>query len=159
MPNPYESTITIDVMQVVKSTANSISKDTNIFYDTELLAIIHRSKSKSSGLVSTKVWSWQGKRNQRGEKEERKLQDLAKRYGTTLVSSCFASNPSVRPIIVQCIGNCTSVPRTIGTCATSWRNVCHPTGKKGPNYFSCPYSEMHRASVHTGHLRTQRCIL
>jgi hypothetical protein len=85
-PNPNELTISIDVMHITKSTANSISKDTNVFYDTEVLAIIHRSKSKSSGLVSTKVWSWQGKRSQRGEKEDCKLQELAKRYGTTLVS-------------------------------------------------------------------------
>lgn len=86
MPNPYESTISTDVMRIAKSTANSISKDTHVFYDTEVLAIIQRSKSISSGLVSTKVWSWQGKRSQYGEKEERKLQELAQRYGTILVS-------------------------------------------------------------------------
>jgi hypothetical protein len=85
MPNPYELTISIDVMHIAKTTANSIPKDTNVFYDTEVLAIIHRCKSKSSGLVSTKVWSWQGKRSQCGEKEDGKLQELAKRYGTTLV--------------------------------------------------------------------------
>jgi hypothetical protein len=85
-PNPNELIISIDVLHITKSTANSVSKDANVFYDTEVLAIIHRSKSKSSGLVSTKVWSWQGKRSQRGEKEDCKLQELAKRYGTTLVS-------------------------------------------------------------------------
>jgi hypothetical protein len=137
MPNPYESTITIDVMQVVKSTANSISKETNVFYDTEMLAIIHRSKSKSSGLVSTKLWSWQGKRSQRGEKEERKLQDLAKRYGTTLVSSCFASNPSVRPIIVQY--------RKLYISTKNHRNLCSfleerlPSDRyEGPELFQLP---------------------
>jgi hypothetical protein len=86
MPNPHESSISIDVMHIVKNTASVISKDTNVFYDTEVLAIIHRSKSKSSGLVSTKVWGWRGKRCQYGDKEDRKLQELAKRYGTTLVS-------------------------------------------------------------------------
>jgi hypothetical protein len=86
MPSPFEVTISIDVMHIAKSTATSISRDTHVFYDTEILAIIHRWKSKSSGLVSTKVWSWQGRRSRCGEKEDHKLQELAKRYGTNLVS-------------------------------------------------------------------------
>ena len=95
MPDLHQLTISIDVMHVAKSAANSIAKDTNVFYDTEVLAIIHRSKSKSSGLVSTKVWSWQGKRCQCGDQEDRKLQEIAKRYGTTLVGIfCIESNYS-----------------------------------------------------------------
>jgi hypothetical protein len=94
-PDRHQLTISIDVMHVAKSAANSIAKDTNVFYDTEVLAIIHRSKSKSSGLVSTKVWSWQGKRCQCGDQEDRKLQEIAKRYGTTLVGIfCVKSNYS-----------------------------------------------------------------
>lgn len=68
------------------NTATVIPRDTNVFYDTEVLGIIHRSKAISSGLVSTAVWVWRGKRSQAGEREERKLQELAKRYGTVLVS-------------------------------------------------------------------------
>lgn len=78
-------TISVDVMAITGNTASAISRDTNVFYDTELLAIIHRSKSKSSGLVSTSVWNWQGRQCQLGEREQRKLQELAKRYGSTLV--------------------------------------------------------------------------
>lgn len=89
-PNPDTITISIDLMNIQKTSANSITKDSDIFYDTEVLAVIHRSKSKSSGLVSTKVWSWQGKRSQLGDKEAVKLQEIAKRYGTSLVSThCF----------------------------------------------------------------------
>lgn len=61
--------------------------------------MIHRSKSKSSGLVSTDIWGWFGKnmnsttnRSQNlrevngNELERRKLEELAKRYGTSLVN-------------------------------------------------------------------------
>lgn len=58
-----------------------------MFYDTEVLAIVHRFKSKSSGLVDTRVWSWQGLRSQLAEKGSFKLQELCKRYGSNLVGA------------------------------------------------------------------------
>lgn len=87
VPDHDESTISVEVMVIAKSTVSSILNDTNVFYDTEVLTIIHRSKSKSSGLASTKLWSWQGKRSQLGAKEATKLQELATRYRTTPVNS------------------------------------------------------------------------
>ena len=68
------------------SAPSAIDSDTNVFYDTEILAIIQRAKVKSSGLVDTKVWGWIGKDVKVGLKEEKALTDLAKRYGTKLVS-------------------------------------------------------------------------
>jgi hypothetical protein len=78
-------TVSVEVMVITSSTATTLMRDTAIFYDSEVLAIIHRSKSKSSGLVTTSVFGWWGRRKQVNEKEQRKLQDLAKRYGTVLV--------------------------------------------------------------------------
>jgi hypothetical protein len=79
------STISVEVMVIIGNTATAITNPCNVFYDSEVLAIIHRSKIQSTGLVSTTVWGWRGKRSSIGKREERKLQDLAKRYGTSLV--------------------------------------------------------------------------
>ena len=79
-------TISVEVVSIVGAAAAPINRDMNVFYDSETLAIVHRFKVKSSGLVSTKVWSWIGAKSQINEKEERKLQELARRYNTTLVS-------------------------------------------------------------------------
>jgi hypothetical protein len=85
-PNPDAMTISVDVMAITGSTASAITRHRNIFFDSEVLAVVHRSKSKSAGLVSTQIWGWRGKRSHVTERENRKLQELAKRYGTTLVS-------------------------------------------------------------------------
>lgn len=78
-------TISVDVILVAGTTTTIISQNQAIFYDAELLAIVHRSKSRTTNLVSTVVWAWRGKRCTLGEKEDRKLQELAKRYGTSAV--------------------------------------------------------------------------
>lgn len=85
-PDPDTQTISVEVLSVQGATATAISKDSHVFYDTEVLAIIHRFKSKTSGLVGTKVWAWRGNKGSVGEREEKKLQELARRYGTSLVS-------------------------------------------------------------------------
>ncbi|TCD60969.1 hypothetical protein EIP91_009250 [Steccherinum ochraceum] len=88
-PDIYEApsdvqSISVDVMSIAGTAATSITRDHYIFYDTELLVIVHRFKAK--GLVSTTVWSWRGKKNEHGEKEERKVQELVRRYNTSLVT-------------------------------------------------------------------------
>ncbi|KAH9945670.1 hypothetical protein B0H21DRAFT_860691 [Amylocystis lapponica] len=85
-PHADTQTISIDVMSIIGNTATAVKGDTHVFYDNEVLAIIYRAKAVSSGLVSTQVWGWRGKRCTLGEREERKLQDLARRYNTTLVT-------------------------------------------------------------------------
>lgn len=85
-PDPDVTTISVEVMSIVGSNATVISSDSHIFYDAETLAIIHRFKTKSSGLVNTKVWAWKGAKAQLGEREEKKLQELARRYNTPLVN-------------------------------------------------------------------------
>ncbi|EGO00036.1 hypothetical protein SERLA73DRAFT_180416 [Serpula lacrymans var. lacrymans S7.3] len=76
----------MEVMSVIGNTATVIQRDTDIFYDTEVLAVIQRLKSKESGLVTSTVWGWCGNKCHCGDREEKKLIDLAKRYGTSLVT-------------------------------------------------------------------------
>ena len=71
-------------MSVTGAAATSLKNDTDVFYDSEILAIVRRVKLKSSGLVETTLWSWQGRRSQIGEREQRKLKDMARHYGTKL---------------------------------------------------------------------------
>jgi hypothetical protein len=85
VPDEQTATVSVDVMAISNGSATAITRDTDIFYDTEILAVIHRFKNKSTGLVSTTVWGWRGKRSVVGERDERKLNELAKRYGTVLV--------------------------------------------------------------------------
>ncbi|KAJ7178409.1 hypothetical protein C8R43DRAFT_872132 [Mycena crocata] len=99
-PNKDAQTIQVDVMAIAGSTASPLGL-THIFYDTEILAVIHRSKSKSTGLINSTVWSWLGKSSRMGSAEERKLAELAKRYGTSIVPIQQLSEP---PDLVQCLG-------------------------------------------------------
>ncbi|KAL4253516.1 hypothetical protein ABKN59_002115 [Abortiporus biennis] len=84
-PNPDIQTISVEVLLIVGNSATAVNKDSHIFYESEVLAIVHRSKAKSSGLVSTSFWSWQGKRAEITEKEDKKLHELARRYNTALI--------------------------------------------------------------------------
>jgi hypothetical protein len=96
--DPKSETISVDVMLLTGTTTTTISQSEAVFYDTELLVIIHRSKSWTTGLVSTAIWAWQGKQCTLGEKENRKLQELAKRYGTSAVRLFCISNLTCRLI-------------------------------------------------------------
>ncbi|KAJ7901960.1 hypothetical protein B0H14DRAFT_2669273 [Mycena olivaceomarginata] len=104
-PSKDSQTIQVDVMAIAGSTAFPLGL-TCTFYDTEILAIIHRSKSSSTGLISSTVWSWQGKSSSIGESEERKLTELAKRYGTSIVPIRQLSEPVE---LVQCLGGTLSI--------------------------------------------------
>ncbi|TDL26172.1 hypothetical protein BD410DRAFT_784226 [Rickenella mellea] len=83
-PNPDLHTVSVEVINVVGSAATTISDNAHIFYDGEILAIVHRAKSRSLGLVTTNVWSWRGLKSQAGVQEERRLQELAKRFNSNL---------------------------------------------------------------------------
>lgn len=84
--DPGVTTVSVDVISITGSTSSILNSNTSVFYDTEILAIIQRVRVKSSGLVDTKVWGWMGKDAKMGPREEKALADLAKRYGTKLVS-------------------------------------------------------------------------
>ncbi|KAF9565525.1 hypothetical protein CPC08DRAFT_815295 [Agrocybe pediades] len=78
-----EQTVSVEVLVVKGTTATPLSRNLDVFYDSEILSIIHRTKSKSSGLANTSVWCWLGRKSILGDREGRKINDLAKRYGTT----------------------------------------------------------------------------
>ncbi|KZV63799.1 hypothetical protein PENSPDRAFT_691304 [Peniophora sp. CONT] len=79
-------TISVEVLSITGASATALpSTETSTFYDTEILAIVHRFKSKSNGLVNTKVWAWYGRKSNAGELEMSKLSGLARRYGVGLV--------------------------------------------------------------------------
>lgn len=104
-PSEYQpktdfATISVDVMSVTGTTATGV-KNMNIFYDSEVLAIVHRVKTKSSGLVETMLWGWQGRRSQIGEREQRKLKDMARHYGTKLYLVHQGCEP---PELVRALG-------------------------------------------------------
>lgn len=101
LSSPDIKTISVDVLSINGTSSNTVSHDTNIFYDSELLAIVHRYKSKSSGLVSTNLWIWNGKKSIIGEKEERKVQEVAKRYNT---SPTVVHQNSEPPPLVHLLG-------------------------------------------------------
>ena len=77
-------TVSVEIFSVAGSNASNVSG--NIFYDSENIVVIHRRKSLQSGLVTTNVWSWRGKDSKCGDAEERKIRELATRFGTTAVS-------------------------------------------------------------------------
>ncbi|KAI0769641.1 hypothetical protein BD413DRAFT_477512 [Trametes elegans] len=93
-PNPDLTTISVDVLSIAGSTASAVSKDASVFYDGEFLAVVHRAKARSSGLVQSKVWGWRGRHAQVGERETQKLQELARRYGTSPVIVLQSREPA-----------------------------------------------------------------
>jgi hypothetical protein len=153
-------TVSVDVMVINGNTATTLTRDTNIFYDTEVLAIIHRSKSKSSGLVATAVYAWWGKRRQVNEREQRKLQDLAKRYGTALVSLKAIINKrrcgdseylDVQQTVLQCSEPTELIHLLGGQLAIRQVSLLSPV----PSILSLPFL---RVPVLIGALKILRCI-
>ncbi|KAN0105279.1 hypothetical protein V8E52_011193 [Russula decolorans] len=100
-PNTDFTTISVDVMSVTGAAATSLKNDTDVFYDSEILAIVRRVKLKSSGLVETSLWGWQGRRSQIGEREQRKLKDMGRHYGTKLFPVQQGCEP---PELVHALG-------------------------------------------------------
>lgn len=101
-PSSQVTSISVEVMSVAGATATGVKRDANVFYERELLAIVHRCKAKSTGLVETTLWSWEGRRRgQVGEREERKLKDMARHYGTKL---CAVRQGCEPPELVHALG-------------------------------------------------------
>ncbi|KAL5484982.1 hypothetical protein ACEPAI_7624 [Sanghuangporus weigelae] len=96
VPDPDQHTVSVEVLDVAGGSSTEITKGPDngyMFYETEVLAIVHRAKSRSSGLVTTKLWAWIGRKAGVGEREEKKLQELAKRYGTVLLRCGQCAEP------------------------------------------------------------------
>lgn len=79
-------TISIEVLSIMGFTAIPVTEEKFIFYEYENLAIIHRAKLKSTGLVSTGLWCWRGKHSSFSNQEEEKLREMSRRYSVNSVS-------------------------------------------------------------------------
>ncbi|CAE6513557.1 unnamed protein product [Rhizoctonia solani] len=90
--NPYNFTfpsnlkrISTDVFSLYNDRATLVTSNPCLVYDSELIAVVQRVRNETNGLVLSKVWGWCGRKAQPGGKEEGKLVELAKQYGTTVV--------------------------------------------------------------------------
>ncbi|KAI6121449.1 hypothetical protein F5141DRAFT_998403, partial [Pisolithus sp. B1] len=101
VPSPDLTTVSIEVMSILHEKVTLIPCDTSILYDTELLVIVHRVRTHKSGLVTTKVWCWQGRKSRCGGREEGKVGKLAARYGT---SPEYVRQQSEPPEFIHALG-------------------------------------------------------
>ena len=125
-PDTDIHSISVEVLSIQGTAASPISRDSHVLYESEVLAIVHRYKSNSSGLVGTTVWAWRGNKGHLGEREERKLQELARRYNTSLVSVARAKD-GVRAN--EDIDHGSSIRRAARVSLCPWRPSSNSTGK------------------------------
>lgn len=71
-----------------------------VFYSTEIICVIYRCESRDTGLLVSVVWGWRGKDSNFTEKKRTRLEDMAQRYGTSLVRVNIPSSNSVAADIV-----------------------------------------------------------
>lgn len=79
------STISIDTYLISGSSSTVVNEDRHILYDADIVAIVHRGKPRTGGLVTTTVWAWVGCQANLTSKENAKLQEMASRFNTSLV--------------------------------------------------------------------------
>lgn len=84
--NPSFKPISTDVLSIHGRGATPVTTQPHVFYDSELRAIVYRSKDMSSGLASTTIWIWRGKAAKLGDDEKWKIRDLESRFGTKVIS-------------------------------------------------------------------------
>ncbi|KDR75771.1 hypothetical protein GALMADRAFT_226417 [Galerina marginata CBS 339.88] len=121
-PTSDNQSISVEVLVVTGTTATPLSKNLDVFYDSEILAIIHRTKSKSSGLASTSIWCWLGRKSILGDREERKIHELAKRYGTNARIIHQLAEP---PELIQVLGGRLAIRQGTRTHWSSENTTMH----------------------------------
>jgi hypothetical protein len=84
--DPSFKPISTDVLCIRGRTASPVTTRPHVFYDTELRAIIYRSKDVANGLATTTIWTWHGKVAKVGDDEIWKIRDLESRFGTKIIS-------------------------------------------------------------------------
>lgn len=127
-PDPKIHTISVEILSINNGTAIPVLRDPHIFYDTEVLVIVHRVKARDSGLVSTKVWCWHGKQCQFGEREEKKADELARRYGSTLETVFQRREP---PELVHVLGGKLAIRQGIRARWSSENTAMHLVRSSG----------------------------
>jgi len=103
--DPDKHTVSVEVLLVVGKTASPPARTPEVFYESEIILVITRSKSKSSGLVATRVWCWIGRLASLGDKESKKVSEIAARYNTSLVRLLIRL--TVAFVLNHCIDKCT----------------------------------------------------
>jgi hypothetical protein len=94
-PDANILTISVEVLLVAGGSANALApNEAVVFYEGETLAVVHRFKARTSGLVATKVWCWRGRAAGAGELEDAKLQALARRYAAPLIDVRQGTEPA-----------------------------------------------------------------
>ncbi len=126
LSNPVIQTISVEVLNIIGASASAISKDANIFYDAEVSAIVHRYKSKLDGLVSTHLSIWRGRHSQTNDKEERKIQELSRRYGASAVG--YVENSTLLSLMFP-VETDRSIFRTSTASVSSRWPTSHPSSE------------------------------
>jgi hypothetical protein len=83
---PASAPLSVEVMYVTSRSASPLDTDSHVFYDTETVAIVVRTK-EAADLVSTLLYVWRGAQSDDGRAIESRLKELAKRYRTDMVRS------------------------------------------------------------------------
>ena len=111
--------MSVDVHRLTSSSAEPIpSRDAHIFYDTETLAIVHR--SKDGGLVSTAVLLWRGAQADESDLISRQAQKLAGQYSTALTTIVPGREPTA---LVELLGG-TLITRAVRAKTQLSRTDC-----------------------------------
>ena len=92
-PKAIQGTISVESFTISRNTSTLIDSEPHIFYDGDTVAIVHRAKGKSSDLVTTTVWGWEGRHSQCSVTEKKKLNELASRFGTKLITALQGKEP------------------------------------------------------------------
>src|SRR5258706_12323753 len=92
-PKPSQGTISVESFAISGSASTLIDSEPHIFYDGDIVTVVHRAKGKASDLVTTTGWGWEGRRSQCSEKEQKKLNEVASRFGTKLVNAPQGKEP------------------------------------------------------------------
>ncbi|CEL60808.1 hypothetical protein RSOLAG1IB_04047 [Rhizoctonia solani AG-1 IB] len=79
--------ISTDVFNLSNGQATAVPSYPCLVYESELVAVVQRVRNETNGLVLNRVWGWYGKKAQVGPREEGKLAELAKQYGTSVIAS------------------------------------------------------------------------
>lgn len=104
---------------------------------------MHRAKGKASDLVTTTVWGWEGRHSQCSEKEQKKLNELASRFGTKLVNASQGKEPFE---MVQVLGGTAVVRRGSRAHWSAENTALYCVRMHGHHYVVIEEAELVRAS-------------
>lgn len=91
--DPSLKPISTDVLSIRGRIASPVTTQPHVFYDTELRAIVYRSKDVVNRLASTTIWAWRGNAAKVGDDEKWKIQDLESRFGTKVIPCAQGLEP------------------------------------------------------------------